>query len=356
MRVAACEENDRVDAPLTGTTVVELPAIGPVPFCGMLLAGLGADVIQIQRPGGRPPLEREAHRILDRDRRRVELDLKTPEGTRELLRLVEGADILLEGWRPGIAERLGVGPQVCLERNPRLVYGRMSGYGQDGPLSTVAGHDINFLAITGALHLIGRFGAPPTIPLNLVADFGGGGMLLAAGVLSALIRTFRTGRGTVVDAAMIDGVALLLAMPLALRGAGIWRGDRGENLLDGGAPWYDVYRCADGRYVAVGAIEERFYHELLKGLGLDRDEELPNRDDPANWPVLRGRFAACFGTRTRDEWAERFAGSDACVTPVLTPEEAAANPHLVHRGVYREQSGTLAPAPAPRLDGDTSLG
>jgi alpha-methylacyl-CoA racemase len=336
--------------PLDGVRVVELAGIGPAPFAGMLLADLGADVVQVDRPGGGPDPVAAGHRILRRGRRSIAVNLKDAGGAALVLRLVAGADVLIEGYRPGVAERLGLGPEACLAANPGLVYGRMTGWGQDGPLADRAGHDIDYIALAGALGLVGQAGAKPTVPLNLIGDFGGGGMLMAVGVLAALVSVRGGGTGQVVDAAMVDGTAVLLAMLLGLHGAGQW-GPRGSNLLDGGAPFYDAYRCADGGYVAVGALEEQFYAALLDGLGLAGDPDLPDRADPASWPELRRRFTDVFATRTRDDWAAAFAGTDACVAPVLDPDEAAAHPHLAARGTYREVDGLLQPAPAPRFSG-----
>ena len=334
--------------PLDGVRVVELAGIGPAPFAGMLLADLGADVVQVDRPGGGPDPVAAGHRILRRGRRSIAVNLKDPAGAALVLRLVAASDVLIEGYRPGVAERLGLGPEACLAANPGLVYGRMTGWGQDGPLADRAGHDIDYIALAGALGLVGQAGGKPTVPLNLIGDFGGGGMLMAVGVLAALVSVRGGGAGQVVDAAMVDGTAVLLAMLLGLHGAGQW-GPRGRNLLDGGAPFYDAYRCADGGYVAVGALEEQFYAALLDGLGLAGDPDLPDRADPASWPELRRRFTEVFATRTRDEWAGAFAGTDACVAPVLDPDEAAAHPHLAARGTYREVGGLLQPAPAPRF-------
>ncbi len=324
--------------PLDGLRVVELAGIGPVPYAGMLLADLGADVVRVDRVGGERPLV--PHRILDRGRRSVALDLKQPRAVEVVLRLVEGSDVLVEGYRPGVAERLGLGPDECLRRNPALVYGRMTGWGQDGPLASTAGHDINYLALSGALDAIGPAGGPPVPPLNLLGDFAGGGLLLVVGVLAAL----RSGTGQVVDATILDGLAGLTSMTLALAAAGQWRPERGHNLLDGGAPFYTVYPCADGRYVAVGAIEEPFYRALLAGLGLD-PAGLPDRTDPANWPDLQAAIAARFAARGRDDWVAVFAGTDACVTPVLTLAEAPDDPHQRARGTYLDGE----PAPAPRF-------
>ncbi|BCJ30748.1 CaiB/BaiF CoA transferase family protein [Actinocatenispora sera] len=338
-----------MQGPLAGFRIVELAGIGPAPFAGMMLADLGADVVRVDRPGGQPVPLAAGHRVLARNRRSLAVDLKQPDGVAVVHRLVAGADALIEGYRPGVAERLGLGPDECLAANPRLVYGRMTGWGQTGPLAQRAGHDIDFIALAGALGLVGDADAAPTVPLNLIGDFGGGGMLLAVGVLAALLRAGRTGRGQVVDAAMVDGAAVLLSMMLGMRSAGMWGGRRGRNLLDGGAPFYAVYRCADGGYVAVGALEDPFYAALLDGLGLADDETVPDRTDRSAWPQLRERFAAAFAGRTRDEWADRFAGTDACVAPVLDPDEAAAHPHLARRGTYRRDGGMLQPAPAPRF-------
>jgi len=332
--------------PLSGVSVVEFASLAPAPFGVMVLADLGARVVRIDRvaEAGSSALPDP----LGRSRRSIALDLKHPEGLGVALRLVEGADVAVEGWRPGVAERLGVGPDACLARNPRLVYGRMTGWGQDGPLAAEAGHDIDYLAVAGALEPIGRAGGPPVPPLNLVADFGGGGMLLAVGILAALLERERSGRGQVVDAAMVEGTALLTTMLHGFRAAGLWAGERGENLLDSGAPFYDVYETADGRYVAVGALEPQFFAALLEGLGLD-PAALPAQHDRSGWPVMRERLAAAFRARTRDEWAAHFAGRDACVAPVLGPGEAPAHPHLRARGSFVEVAGIPVPAPAPRF-------
>ncbi|WP_328731013.1 CoA transferase [Streptomyces caniferus] len=334
--------------PLHGLRVLELAAIGPAPYACMMLADLGAEVIRVDRPGQRRAFA-AWHRILDRGRRTVALDLKDPSDTGLLLRLVDGADVLVEGFRPGVAERLGVGPGACRDRNPALVYGRMTGWGQDGPLAHAPGHDINYIGLTGALHAIGPAGGAPVPPVNLLGDFGGGGMLLVAGILAALVERSRSGRGQVVDAAIVDGTASLTGMLLAMEQAGEWGADRGGNLLDGGAPFYTVYTCADGGHVAVGALEERFYLALLAGLGLDA-ARLPDRDDPANWPALRREFEARFATRTRTEWTAVFEGTQACVTPVLSLPEAAGHPHHRARGTYLRTADGVQPAPAPRFE------
>ncbi|HEY7015460.1 MAG TPA: CaiB/BaiF CoA-transferase family protein [Streptosporangiaceae bacterium] len=332
--------------PLDGVRVIEIASLAPAPFGCMILSDLGADVLRVERAEtcGRPAPPDP----LARGRRSIGINLKAAEGVELLLRLVAGADVLVEGFRPGVAERLGFGPEVCAGRNPRLVYGRMTGWGQDGPLAPTAGHDIDYIAIAGALFPIGRAGERPVPPLNLVADFGGGGMLLALGILAALIERERSGLGQVVDAAMVDGSALLTAFLYGLRAAGAWRDERGVNLLDGGAPFYDTYETADGGAVAVGALEAKFYAELLAGLGL-AGEDLPGQHDRAGWPVLRARFAEVFATRTRDEWAAVFAGSDGCVAPVLSPAEAHRHPHNAARGTFAEVGGVVQPAPAPRF-------
>jgi alpha-methylacyl-CoA racemase len=330
---------------LAGIRVVELAGLAPGPFGCMVLAGLGADVVQVDRPGGGslPPGP------LSRGRRVVMLDLKTPSGLAALLSLVERADVLVEGYRPGVAERLGFGPSVCSSLNPRLVYARMTGWGQDGPLAPRAGHDIDYIAVAGALEPLGRAGSPPPAPLNYLGDFAGGGMLLAVGVLAALVERLQSGRGQVVDAAMVDGAGLLTAFLHGAVASGMWTEPRGANLLDGGAPFYDTYATADGGYVVVGALEPQFYADLLAGLGLDADSTLPGQHDVAGWPVLRERFTAAFATRTRDEWADIFAARDACVAPVLSPLEAPIHPHAVSRASFVTVDGVDQPAPAPRF-------
>lgn len=330
--------------PLAGTRVVELAGIGPGPFCAMMLADLGAEVIRIDRPGAsraEPGTE-----VLHRGRSSAVLDLKHPRAVDAVLRLVDVADVLLEGMRPGVIERLGLGPDVCTARNPRLVYARLTGWGQSGPLAATAGHDIDYLARTGALHALGRAGGPPQFPANLLGDFGGGGLLAAFGVCAALVERSTSGLGQVIDAAIVDGVASLLALPWMLAAQGQWRDERGVNLLDGGAPFYDVYETSDGRWLAVGALEPRFYAALLAGLDL---VDVPDRADPRNWPRLRTLFTARFGERTRDEWVEVFAGADACVEPVLSMREAARDRHLADRQTYVEPGGVIQPAPAPRF-------
>ena len=335
--------------PLGGVRVLEITGLGPGPFCGMLLADLGAEVLRIERADvaratdhGRP-----ATNAMHRGKRAIGLDLKSPEGVAVLLALCEQADAFIDVFRPGVAERLGIGPDECLARNPRLVYGRLTGWGQDGPYAPMAGHDIDYIALAGALEPIGRAGQPPTPPLNVLGDFAGGGMLLAFGIVAALLERATTGRGQVVDAAMIDGAALMMTPFFAARASGFW-GERGTNMLDTGAPYYEVYETADGKWMAVGAIEPQFYAAFLRGLGLD-PAALPDRDDPANWGTLKERFAAVFATKTRDEWCAVFDGTDACVAPVLSPPEAPRHPHHVARRGFLEIQGVLQPAPAPRF-------
>jgi alpha-methylacyl-CoA racemase len=331
--------------PLVGLRVVELAGIGPGPYCAMLLADLGAEVLRIDRPGapadaGGPVLLRGAHRAA--------LDLKAVAGRDALLSFIEGADILIEPFRPGVAERLGIGPDVCLARNPRLIYGRMTGWGQDGPWSQMAGHDISYIAVTGVLDALGRAGGPPQPPANLLGDFGGGAMFLLTGVLAALWARERSGRGQVIDAAIVDGVSSLAAFVHGLRAMGRWGDARGTNLLDSGAPFYDVYETRDGRWMAVGALEPPFFAELVRLLGLDA---VPPQHDRDRWPEMRRLFAEAFAARTRDEWAAVFAGTDACVSPVLTFAEAAQHPHLAARRTLAVVDGVLQPAPAPRFSG-----
>jgi alpha-methylacyl-CoA racemase len=337
--------------PLQGVKVVEFAGIGPGPFCGMLLSDLGAEVVRIDRAGGPSPFTAifsPRQDVLSRGRRSLALDLKHPEAVAAALQLLERADILLEGYRPGVMERLGLGPEVCLARSPRLIYGRMTGWGQTGPLAGAAGHDLDYIALSGALHAIGSAGGPPVPPLNLVGDFGGGGMLLAFGVLAALLEARSSGRGQVVDAAMSDGSALLMASLYGLQAAGGWKPERGTNLLDGGAPFYGTYRCADGKYLAVGPIEPRFFALLVAALGLDPDL-LGEQFDEAAWPRHRALLAEAFLARSRDEWMARLEGVDACVAPVLDLEEAPRHPHHLARGTFVDLEGVVQPAPAPRF-------
>jgi alpha-methylacyl-CoA racemase len=334
--------------PLDGVQVVEIASLAPAPFGCMVLADLGADVLRVDRADIGGPDPGRAQGPLSRGRRSVQLNLKDPEGIGLLLALLEDADVLVEGFRPGVAERLGFGPEECARRNPRLIYARMTGWGQDGPLAPTAGHDIDYIAISGALGAIGREGERPVPPINLVGDFGGGGMLLAFGVTAALLESRGSGQGQVVDAAMTDGSASLLTMAHSFLAAGLATEERGTNLLDTGAHFYEVYEAADGRHVAVGAIEPRFYAALLDGLGLDPDE-LPAQMDRAAWPSMKERLAACFRLKTRDEWAAHFEGTEACVAPVLSPLEARDHPHNVARGTFVEVAGVRQPGPAPRF-------
>ncbi|MDW5593161.1 CaiB/BaiF CoA-transferase family protein [Conexibacter stalactiti] len=332
--------------PLTGVRVVEIGAIGPGPFAAMLLADMGADVVRLERPGS-AGLGSGAWNLTNRNRRSVGIDLKADGAAELVLRLCAGADALIEGFRPGVMERLGLGPDVVLARSPKLVYGRMTGYGQDGPLSQVAGHDVNYIAIAGALGAMRRGGERPLPPLNLVGDYGGGAMFLAFGLLCGIVEARGSGRGQVVDAAMVDGTAVLTTIVHALRAGGQWPGPPGTNLLDSGAHFYEVYATADGEHVAVGAIEPQFYARLLELLDLPADE-LP-QFDRARWPLFKQRIAAAIATRTRAEWAELLEGEEACATAVYRPEEAPAHPHNVARGTFTEFEGVLQPAPAPRF-------
>jgi alpha-methylacyl-CoA racemase len=320
--------------PLAGVTVVELAGIGPGPYCVMLLADMGATVVRIDRAGP-PSADYTPNPVLERGRRSVAVDLKQPRGRDLVLGLVATADVLVESYRPGVTERLGLGPEVCLARNPRLVYGRLTGWGQDGPLAGAAGHDVNYISLTGALHAIGRAGDRPVPPLNLVGDFGGGASSLAFGIVCALLESRTSGRGQVIDANVVESTATLMTLIHGLRAVGRWLDRRGENLLDTGCPYYDVYTCADGRWVAVGAIEERFFRTLLDVIGLGADPGLAgSHKDRSGWPVLRAALTEVFATRTRDEWTAAFAGVDACVTPVLDLDEAQAHPHAVARSAY----------------------
>ena len=341
--------------PLHGLRVVEFASIGPGPLCAMMLADLDADVLRIDRtePSGLGVPMDTRFDVTGRNRRSVALDIKQPAGRDAALRLVERADVLIEGWRPGVAERLGLGPDDCLARQPKLVYGRMTGFGQDGPLAHAAGHDINYIALTGALHAIGPAGGKPVPPLNLVGDYGGGAMLLGFGVLAAVYECQRSGRGQVVDAAMVDGAGTLMSIFHGLGAAGRWDfGRRGANLLDGGAPFYDTYETADGKYVALGALEPKFFAELAERIGLD--EKFAKRQyDPRSWPELREAIAAAMRGRTRDEWCALLEGSDACFAPVLTLKEAPAHAHAAARGGFIEVGGVTQAAPAPRFSRST---
>jgi alpha-methylacyl-CoA racemase len=335
-----------MSGPLRGVRVVEFAGLGPGPFCGMLLADLGADVVRIDRPGSSGAAGTS---LLDRGKRSIALDLKAPDDVAVVRALVARADVLLEGFRPGVMERLGLGPDELLAAHPALVYGRMTGWGQTGPLASTAGHDIGYIALSGALGASGRPDERPAPPMNLLGDFGGGGVFLALGVVAALLHARTAGEGQVVDAAIVDGTALLTTMIHGLLADGSWQDERGVNLLDTGAPFYDVYRCADGEFLAVGALEPKFYAALLTGLGLADDPALPDRADPAHWPALRERFTEVVATRTRAEWWAVFEGTDACVAPVWSLREAVDDRHNTERGVFVEVDGIAQPAVAPRF-------
>jgi alpha-methylacyl-CoA racemase len=335
--------------PLSGIKVVEITGIGPGPFCAMMLADLGADVLRIDRSVAvRSPMpDKPSSDVLARGRRSIGVDLKNPEGVELVLKLIEKADVLTEGFRPGVMERLGLGPEVCLKRNPKLVYGRMTGFGQEGPMAQAAGHDINYIALAGALAHIGREGDKPLPPLNLVGDFGGGGMLLALGVCAALVERGRSGKGQVVDAAMVDGAATLMAFIHGFYASGGW-GERGTNLLDTGAHFYDTYETQDGKYVSIGSIEPQFYAELLEKTGLDK-EPLPGQMDRSQWRAMKQRLTALFKTKTRDEWCALMEGSDVCFAPVLTIPEAYRHPHNIARRTFVDVAGVTQPGPSPRF-------
>ena len=338
------------DGPLTGVRVVEMAGIGPAPFAAMLLADMGADVVRIDRP--QPTGFPAPYDVLDRGKRTVVLDLKAADDVATARDLIGRADVLIEGFRPGVMEKLGLGPDD-FAANPRLVYGRMTGWGQDGPLAQSAGHDINYIAITGALDAIGPAGGAPTVPLNLLGDFGGGSLYLVMGVLAAVIAARASGRGQVADAAIVDGTQSLMTLHHALTAMGRWPGGRGENLLDGGAPFYSVYEAADGRHVSIGAIEPKFYAELIERMGLDA-ATLPGQYDSMRWPELRARLAAAFAEKTRDEWCAVLDGTDACFAPVLTVAEAPHHPHNAYRANVTTLAGVAQPAPAPRFNGETA--
>lgn len=336
--------------PLAGIRIVEIDAIGPVPLAAMLLADMGADVVRVARPpsAGAGAWDDVGGDILHRSRNVVYLNLKDDGDRDALLRLIDRADALIEGYRPGVMERLGVGPDICLARNPRLVFGRMTGWGQTGPLSLRAGHDINYLAITGALHAMGDGKEPPPVPLNLVGDYGGGAMFLIAGLLAAILAAQRTGAGQVVDACITDGVPALMSLFYAWQPKGLWRDAPASNLLDGAAPFYRCYRCADGRDVAVGCLEPQFFAEMIKGLGLE--DRGYRQNDRADWPRMQADFAAVFASRPRDDWAALFAETDACVSPVLSMAEAPLHPHNAARESFIRRGGIVQPAPAPKMN------
>lgn len=336
--------------PLAGLRIVEFAGIGPGPFAAMLLADMGAELVRLDRPGGSDPYSKN---VVSRGRPTVTVDLKDPGDLAGTVALVDRADALIEGFRPGVMERLGLGPDVVLARNPRLVYGRMTGWGQDGPLAQAAGHDITYMAVTGALAAIGP-AEHPVPPLNLVGDYGGGSLYLVTGLLAALLSAGRTGRGQVVDAAICDGAASLMAMFSELASQGCWSDRREANLLDGGAPWYRTYACRDGRHIAIGPLEPHFYALFRRLTGLDSDPDFDRRDDPDLWPILRRKLEALFAERTQDEWCRLLEGTDACVAPVLSLSEATGHPHLAARETFVTIAGTVQPAPAPRFSGTPS--
>ena len=334
--------------PLTGLRVVELQAIGPGPFCGMMLADMGAEIIRVDRSAAVGSGARSAD-VLARGRKSIAVDLKNPQGVETVLKLVETADVLLEGFRPGVTERLGLGPDVCLERNPKLVYGRMTGWGQTGTMAHAAGHDINYISLSGVLHAIGEPGSRPTPPLNLVGDFGGGGMLLAFGIVAALYERGVSGEGQVIDAAMTDGSALLMNSIFGLMGQGVWNQNRGSNLLDGGAHFYGTYETKDGRFISIGSIEPQFYALLLEKTGLDQDPDLAQQMSRDDWPKLREKLAGVLATKTRDEWDEIMLGTDICYAPILNFDEAVAHPHNQARNTFVASADIVQAAPAPRF-------
>jgi alpha-methylacyl-CoA racemase len=336
-----------LSGPLVGLRIIEIGGIGPGPFCAMMLADMGAEVIRVNRSAGSKVDVAELP-FLARGRRSIALDLKSESGLAALFKLIEKADGLIEGFRPGVTERLGFGPDACLERNPGLVYGRMTGWGQTGPMAQMAGHDINYISLSGALGSIGRKDEAPLAPLNLVGDFGGGGMLLAFGVLAALLERQRSGRGQVVDASMVEGSAILMTMMYEMLGAGFWNPERGTNALDCGAPFYDSYECADGKYISLGSLEPKFFAVLIDALGLEASDQA-GRNDSANWPSLRERIGAAIKERTRQEWEDVLGGSDACFAPILDMTEAPKHPHNVARETFIDVGGVTQPAPAPRF-------
>jgi len=331
--------------PLTGIKVIELAGIGPGPFCGMMLADMGAEVIRVDRTGGRSSRGRD---VLARGRKSIAVDLKSESGKEVILKLCESSDALFEGFRPGVTERLGLGPEDCMARNPKLVYGRMTGWGQEGPMSQAAGHDINYISLAGALHAIGAKGEKPVPPLNLVGDFGGGGMVLAFGLVCAILEARNSGRGQVVDTAMVDGAAILMAMFFSMQASGLMTHERGSNMLDGGAHFYDTYETSDGKFISIGSIEPQFYALLLEKAGLDTDE-FSAQMDQSRWPEYKDKLTHVFKSKTRDEWCEIMEGSDVCFAPVLSLAEVANHPHNKVRNAFLELDNVLQPAPAPRF-------
>lgn len=334
--------------PLKNTKIIEIGGIGPGPFCSMMLSDMGAEIVRVERKGHVSMLK-PRYNVMHRGRRSIGVDLKKAEGVEAVLRMIEKADALTEGFRPGVMEGLGLGPEVCLKRNPSLVYGRMTGWGQSGPLSGSAGHDINYIALTGALYAMGHHDRKPPPPLNLVGDFGGGGLLLAFGIVCALYEARESGRGQVVDAAMVDGAAALMAMFYGMRAAGFWTDQRQNNLLDGGAHFYDTYETKDNKYVCVGSIEPQFYSLLIKHTGLENDPDFEDQMDQSKWSVCKDKIKAVFKTKTRDEWCEIMEGTDVCFAPVLTLDEAPRHPHNIERKTFVEIDGVVQPAPAPRF-------
>ena len=337
-----------MSGPLSGFKIIEMAGIGPGPFCGMMLSDLGAEILRIDRADKVRADAQASKDLLGRGRKSVAVDLKTPEGVELVLRLLQNADGLIEGYRPGVMERLGLGPEACIARSPRLVYGRMTGWGQDGPMAQAAGHDINYIALAGALEPIGRRGEAPVPPLNLVGDFGGGGMLLAYGMVCGMLETSRSGKGQVVDAAMVDGAASLMSIINGMRQIGFWQEERGTNLLDTGAFYYDVYECKDGKYISIGALEPQFYSIMLEKMELTADD-FPNQHDRSQWPAAKVKIAAIWKTKTRTEWCEIFEGSDACFAPVLSMSEAPEHPHMQARKTFVERDGMIQAAPSPRF-------
>jgi alpha-methylacyl-CoA racemase len=331
--------------PLQGVRVIEMAAIGPVPFCAMMMADMGADVIRVDRKASDAS---PAINAVDRGRRSIAVDLKQPAASQAILKLIETADVLIEGFRPGVMERLGLSPEICHQRNPRLIYGRMTGWGQHGPLALAAGHDLNYIAITGAVHAMGHPDRPPTPPLHLVGDMAGGAMMLAFGIVSALFEAGRSGKGQVIDAAICDGVACLTTLYHGMRASGTWTDRRSDNLIDGGAPFYGCYECADGKYVSIGALEPQFYALLMERCGLD-DPAFGKQMDKTRWPQMKEKLCALFRSKTRDEWCSLLQGTDACFSPVLDWDEATRYPHNVAREVFVEIDGLVQPAPAPRF-------
>ncbi|MCP4749779.1 MAG: CoA transferase [Proteobacteria bacterium] len=334
--------------PLKGMKIVELGGIGPGPFCAQMLSDMGADIIRVDRKGTPGTPEQAKYQVLHRGRRSIAVDLKKTEGVETVLKLIEQAEALLEGFRPGVMERLGLGPEVCLDRNPKLVYGRMTGWGQEGPMAQAAGHDINYISLTGALHAIGRPGEKPVPPLNLIGDFGGGGMLLAFGIMCGVYEARNSGKGQVVDAAMVDGSAALMGMFYGMYASGLWKEETGTNLLDGGAHFYDTYETSDGKWISVGSIEPQFYALLLKHTGID-DPDFQNQMDMTKWPEFKEKVTEIFKTKTRDEWCAIMEGTDVCFAPVLSFSESIKHPHNVERNLFVDVGGVVQPGPAPRF-------